>query len=240
MNMTNPKTTVVVAVSAAVSAVVAAIVVSIGVVGMVLINDRNSEPVTVTALPAGYSTAAPGAPAPAAAPAPAPPVPGAPVPAAAPVPKGGTPVAPAAQPIPAPAAGAAVAQAATPEPVATTEAAAAPTALTTDQLTAKLKVLMNGTSEQKANELEAGSAAFPTIDAVMVALKNAGPVMKWSVTGPVQLNGDTLTANIERSVPGWAPFSDPLTWKWIDGTWKLSNAGVCTLASIAFAQCSVG
>lgn len=237
--------TVTIAVAAGVSAVVSAIVVTVGVVGMILIDQRDAAPQTVvTALPSGLvqqsavvpGQAAPGTTAteskpaepkpaddktPAAAPAPA-------VPAAAPAPAP-APAAPVAAHQPAPAA----------EPEA--EAEQKPPTPSVQELTGKLQTLLNagGSAEAKSAQLQAGGAAMPTVNTVGAALKAAGPVYKWSLEGPVTVAGDTLTAQLKTSLVGLGDRRQPLTWKWVDGSWKLSNESVCSLAATAMAPCSV-
>lgn len=236
-----PRTTVVVAISAAVSAIVAALVVSIGVVGIVLIDRDDSassaKPATQTVValpaaqsaPAGQVPAAPGAPTSA-----APAAPGAPAPAAP-----GAPAA--AAPAPAAAPQAAAPQAAPAAPAVQEQPqATAPTALSEGQLKAKLQILFsNAPEDQKAAELESGSRAFATLETVKTAVNTAGPVFKWNVVGPVQLNGTVLSAQLEAITPGFPAQYSPLSWKWIDGTWKLSNESVCTVGALAFAKCTV-
>ena len=240
---------VTVAVSAAVSAVVSAIVVSIGVVGIVLIDDdRSSAPQTVVALPAAGTGTATAAPAPGAAPAPAPATtsaaakaPGAaPAPAAVPRPAG----APAAPGAPAPAAPAPVPAAAAPveepaQPIA--EPIAAPAALSEQELVGKLNLLLDpGASDAaKGAELESGTAGLSTVNGVAQALATAGPAYSWTVVGPVTVEGETMTAQLQTSLIGFGDRNSPMTWKWIDGTWKLSNESSCFLASQAMLPCNI-
>ncbi len=208
---------VIVAIAAAVSAVVSAIVVSIGVVGMLLINDNDSRsdaPQTVVALPAGYGTAT------------------APVPAApAPTPAPGAP-APAPAPAAAPADAAAAAPAPAPAPAA--PAVVKPKALSEGELTSKLQAALNGTT----SELEGGDAALPTINGIGGLLRTF-PQVTWSVGGPVTVDGETMTAPLNLASPGFAPVVQQLTWKWVGGSWKLSNQSACALGDYAMLPCSV-
>lgn len=231
-----------VAVSAAVSAVVSAIVVAVGVVGVTLMNDdTSSTPQTVVALPAGYPTPASAAPTTAAPPppatsdpaaAPAAPAPAAPVPAeqipavAAPAP---VEVAPQAE------APVEVAPAPTAEPVA------APAALSEGQLVAKLQTLLNpgASDDSKAAELEAGYGGLSSVNQVASALAAAGPAYSWTVVGPVTADSSVMTAQLQTSLVGFGDRLAPVSWKWIDGTWKLSNESACYIASQAMVPCSV-
>ena len=234
-----------VAVSAAVSAVVSAIVVAVGVVGVTLINDdASTTPQTVVALPAGYPTSVPttssAVPAPsdpAVAPAaPAAPAPAAPAPAvAAPAPVEQAP--PVAAPAPVEVAPPAEAPAA---PAPTAEPVAAPAALSEGQLVAKLQILLNpgASDEAKAAELEAGYGGLASVNQVASALAAAGPAYSWTVVGPVTADGSVMTAQLQTSLVGFGDRLAPISWKWIDGTWKLSNESACYVASQAMVTCS--
>ncbi|MDG3014636.1 hypothetical protein [Speluncibacter jeojiensis] len=237
---------VTIAVAAGVSAVVSAIIVTVGVVGMMLLDQRDSTPQTVvTALPSGLvqqSAAVPGTadakPAdPKADSKPADPkpdgdkAPAAPAPAE--TPSAATPVAAApvaAQHQPAPAA--------EPEPEPVEQKRTAPSV---QGLTGKLQVLLNpgASAAAKSAELQAGGAAMPTVNAVGAALTAAGPVYKWALEGPVKVDGDTLTVQLKTSLIGFGDRRQPLTWTWVDGSWKLSNDSVCSLAATAMAPCSI-
>lgn len=230
-----------VAVSAAVSAVVSAIVVAVGVVGVTLMNDdASAAPQTVVAVPAGYPTSASVAPStasvapappagsnPAAAPAPAAPAPAEQGPAvAAPAP---VEVAP---PVQAPVE---VAPAPTAEPVA------APVALSEAELVAKLQTLLSpgASDDAKAAELEAGYGGLSSVNQVAAALASAGPAYSWTVVGPVTADSSVMTAQLQTSLVGFGDRFAPISWKWMDGTWKLSNESACYIASQAMVGCAV-
>lgn len=230
---------VTIAVAAAVSAVVSAIVVSVGFVGLVLVEgDRGtSSPQTiVAALPSGVLAPAP---APAAATTSATTTDTASATVAPTTAETSVTTAPAAQPTTA----AAVTPQATPEPTAPTQAQATPepTTPTEAELIGALQSLLDrGVSEgTRAAAVEGGAAALPTIDAVGNALTLAGPVYKWTITGPVTSDGQVLTAQLKTSLVGFGDRFATLKWKWIDGRWKLSNESVCALAANALATCTV-
>ncbi|HEY5856672.1 MAG TPA: hypothetical protein VIW24_22185 [Aldersonia sp.] len=226
------------AVSAAVSAVVSAIVVAVGVVGVTLMNDDSPPtPQTVVALPAGYPTSPSAVPSTSAAPAP----PANSDPAAAPAAPAPAEQAPAvAAPAPvevAPTAEAPVEAAPTP----TAAAVAAPAALSEGQLVAKLQILLNpgASDDAKAAELEAGYGGLSSVNQVAGALATAGPAYSWTVVGPVTADSSVMTAQLQTSLVGFGDRLAPISWKWLDGTWKLSNESACYIASQAMVPCSV-
>lgn len=221
-----------VAVSAAVSAVVSAIVVAVGVVGVTLMDDDSpATPQTVVALPAGYPTSVTAVPSPSGAPAPesAPP---------APAPAQQAPAV--AAPAPAPAEVAPPAEApveAAPAPTA--EAVVAPAALSESQLVGKLQIVLSpGSSDDaKAAELEAGYGGLSSANQVAAALATAGPAYSWTVVGPVAADSSVMTAQLQTSLVGFGDRFAPISWKWIDGTWRLSNESACYIASQAMVPC---
>ncbi|MFE3188796.1 hypothetical protein ACFXHA_07275 [Nocardia sp. NPDC059240] len=109
------------------------------------------------------------------------------------------------------------------------------------ELQSKLALVLNtGASRAaRANELEAGEAGMALIDQVGSVIAAAPPSFKWSVQGPVNVSGDTLTAGLQTSIDGFDPWNFTLTWRDIDGTWKLTRDGECTVASIAMLPCSL-
>ncbi len=107
--------------------------------------------------------------------------------------------------------------------------------LDADQLQAKLQIALG---RNNTDELEGGPAAAGLLAALQVADQAAGPMLDWRVLGPVATpTPDTLTARLRILVPGLPPQVLPLTWKWLDGTWKLANSTVCDLGRLPIAQC---
>ncbi|MGV9723183.1 hypothetical protein [Nocardia beijingensis] len=109
------------------------------------------------------------------------------------------------------------------------------------ELQAKLQVLLNtGASRSaRAAELEAGEAGLPMIDQI-AGVMNSVPSFRWSVQGPVSVNGDTLSANLMTTVDGFSPFpAIEVSWRRIDGTWKLTRESECTIGYYASVSCSV-
>ncbi|WP_168705183.1 hypothetical protein [Gordonia paraffinivorans] len=237
--------------SAGVAAVISAIVVTIGVIGLVALDNDNNSSAQPTVVNLGSAQtpqqqALAGAAAgqqPAAAPAPAA---GAPA-AAAPAPAGEVVLessgaaggAPGVAAAPAPAAPVAPATGATPQQQT---AAAAPTALTPGQLNTKVKTIMNsrGNRAARAAELEGGERALRQLDAVSAALTQYGNVgFSYQMVGPVQVSGNTMSAPLQISVVGRGSQNRTLTWVWTGDKWKLSNKSVCLIASFVLLPCSL-
>ncbi|RDI64575.1 hypothetical protein [Nocardia pseudobrasiliensis] len=109
------------------------------------------------------------------------------------------------------------------------------------ELTAKLQLVLDtGASRaQRANELEAGEAGLPLVDQVGTVMAATPPSFRWELQGPVDVQGDTLTAGLQTSVDGYEPWHFQLTWRQIDGTWKLTREAECVVASIAVLPCTV-
>ncbi|MEU8895131.1 hypothetical protein [Nocardia sp. NPDC048505] len=104
-------------------------------------------------------------------------------------------------------------------------AIAAPAAPSTGALQGKLQAALNGS----AAELESGD---PSKLAVVGAVINRIPGYNWSVIGPVSVNGDVLSANL-NSCLGENCYPIPVTWKNVDNTWKFSRESEELLASYA-------
>ncbi|GAB25691.1 hypothetical protein GOPIP_087_00820 [Gordonia polyisoprenivorans NBRC 16320 = JCM 10675] len=227
--------------SAGVAAVISALIVTIGVVGLLLVDNRNglqntaAQPTVVNlgGAQTAQAPAAPGAAAPSAQ------APAGQVPAAAPT-----------EAVP-PAAGAvtptavAPAQPAAPQagaPQATAPAAVTPAALTPAQLTTKIKLVMNTGAPRatRAAELQGGQQALTSVDAVsrlLAAYPNSG--FSYQIIGPVTVSGTTMNAQLQMSLVGNGSRYKPMRWLWLDGKWKLSNESVCGIASYAMIPCSV-
>ncbi|WP_246180778.1 hypothetical protein [Nocardia ninae] len=109
------------------------------------------------------------------------------------------------------------------------------------ELKAKLQVVLNtgAARSARAAELEAGEAGLPLADQVGTAMAATPPSFRWNILGPVTVNGDILGATLQTAVDGYDPFHFDLTWKNIDGTWKLTREAQCTIASVAFLPCTV-
>ncbi|MFI9506261.1 hypothetical protein [Nocardia sp. NPDC052566] len=111
----------------------------------------------------------------------------------------------------------------------------------TGELKSKLQLALNtgAARSARANELEAGEAGIGLVDQVGTVMAAAPPSFKWNIVGPVNVSGDTLTAQLTTSVDGWDPWFFDVSWKQIDGTWKLTRQGECTVASVAMLPCNL-
>ncbi|MEC3913373.1 hypothetical protein [Nocardia sp. CDC160] len=109
------------------------------------------------------------------------------------------------------------------------------------ELQSKLALVLNTGADRtaRAAELEAGEAGLPLIDQVGTVIAAAPPSFKWAVQGPVNVSGDTMTAGLQTSIEGYEPWNFTLTWREIDGTWKLTREAECTVAGIAMLPCSL-
>ncbi|MBA4023333.1 MAG: hypothetical protein C0482_13305 [Gordonia sp.] len=230
-------------VAAGVSAIISALIVSIGVVGVLFAVDSDNSGATAAqptvvnlgsaANPQGTAPVAGNAQA--TSPAPAAPTTTTQAPAAAPAPVvgggtsgGGGYAAPQSQ-----------APAATQAPAAQQQVEA-PAALSTDELNSKLKTVLNGSSGQKADELEGGAKAATVGEGIGNTLRAFEPVgLKWWIAGPVNVSGNTMTANLVLRSPGFNDATMGLTWVWKDGKWKLSNTSACEIAGYAQVPCSL-
>ncbi|MFT4086350.1 MAG: hypothetical protein QM658_04215 [Gordonia sp. (in: high G+C Gram-positive bacteria)] len=219
-------------VAAGLAGLVSAIVLAIGMVGVMVADSaaRNNSTATPTVVNLGAqqnpaaTTAAPAAPA---APAGTDPAATTPAPAdAAPV-VPGSPAAPAA-------------------PAATTSAAPATTAQTSVPTLAmfqgQLRLLeSNAPASQKAQVLEGGNRAVGQMTSILQLVRSYSYTgFKYQLIGPVTQNGDTATARLQMTLPGYDARYTTLKWVNVGGNWKLSNKSVCDLAAYAQQSCSVG
>ena len=120
-------------------------------------------------------------------------------------------------------------------------AASAPPVPSADQLTAQLRqVLSTGTSDdQRAAALQGGQAAVPTANNIANALNRYGGIVNWSVQNPT-LNGNQLDAQLAVSIPVFGTKTHDINWVNDGGTWKLSNASACVIATqVAGTDCTV-
>ncbi|MFX0580645.1 hypothetical protein [Nocardia nepalensis] len=109
------------------------------------------------------------------------------------------------------------------------------------ELKAKLQLVLNtGASRSvRAAELEAGEAGLGLVDQVGTVMAAAPSSFRWDILGPVNVSGDLLTAQLTTSIDGWDPWYFDLSWKQIDGIWKLTREAECTIAGVAMVPCNV-
>ncbi|MFI1914969.1 hypothetical protein [Nocardia sp. NPDC020380] len=108
-------------------------------------------------------------------------------------------------------------------------------------LQSQLQLLLNtgASRSDRANQLEAGEAGLPLLDQIG-GVMNTVPSLEWTLAGPVSTNGDTTTANLQVSVAGYGTFPNiELTWREIDGTWKLTKDSECSIAYYAGLGCNI-
>lgn len=123
----------------------------------------------------------------------------------------------------------------------TAMAAPTPAVPSADQLTSQLRsVLSTGTpDDQRAAALQGGQAAVPTANNIANALNRYGGLVNWSVQNPA-LNGNRLDAQLAVSIPIFGTKTHEINWVNDGGTWKLSNASACVIATqVAGTDCSV-
>ncbi|WP_024800461.1 hypothetical protein [Nocardia sp. BMG51109] len=108
------------------------------------------------------------------------------------------------------------------------------------ELQTKLQLVLDpGASRSaRANELEAGEAGLPLVDKVGGVMATV-PGFQWQAVEPVTVNGDQLTHNLQIKVPGFDAMFIELSWKDIDGNWKLTRESECTIAYYANQPCTV-
>ncbi|MFR9752296.1 hypothetical protein ACL02S_14840 [Nocardia sp. 004] len=107
------------------------------------------------------------------------------------------------------------------------------------ELNTKMGILFNtGASRAaRAAELETGAAGLPVFDTAATLISLAPASWRWYVSGPVTVSGNTASATLVTATDGYDPWTFPLTWKQIDGTWKLSRESVCTIGNFVGQGC---
>lgn len=219
--------------AAGISAIISAIVLAIGMVGLMLsdVGGRTTAqepPATVVNLGAQQGQVPPAAPA-AATDAPASETPTSDVPMAdGPLPDVPNPVAPTQQQSPQ-------------QSQAQTQRAGSPTRPTAAQLQNDLDYLASGaSSSQKAQRLEGGSRAVGQAQGILSLAKRFKPMgLTYQIVDPVAVNGNTATARMKLSSPGYQPTYMKLSWVWQDGRWKMTNRSVCDLGAYANIPCNL-
>lgn len=220
--------------AAGISAIISAIVLAIGLVGLMLsdVGPRSAAqepPATVVNLGAQQGQVPQGAPV-ASTDASTSPAPAADVPMAdGPLPDVPNPVAPTQQEQ--------VAQ----QPQSATQAAGSPTRPTAAALQGDLDYLASGAStSQKAQRLEGGSRAVGQAQGILSLAKRFKPMgLTYQIVDPVAVNGNTATARMKLSSPGYQPTYMKLSWVWQDGRWKMTNRSVCDLGAYANIPCNL-
>ncbi|MGW4766597.1 hypothetical protein ACWEO2_00965 [Nocardia sp. NPDC004278] len=112
--------------------------------------------------------------------------------------------------------------------------AAAPTA---EALTAVLDALSDPakSTSEKAELIVGGEKRTANIDQMNRALGGYGKLTY--AVADITSSGNTATAQVTITSPhGTAP-AMPMTWEYVDGTWKLSDASGCLMLGFAQAPC---
>ncbi|PRC52108.1 hypothetical protein C6A85_60590, partial [Mycobacterium sp. ITM-2017-0098] len=79
---------------------------------------------------------------------------------------------------------------------------------------------------------EGGDAAVSTADNIANRLNAYGGLLNWQVQNPT-LNGDRLNAQLTVTIPIFGTKTHDIYWVDQGGTWKLSNASACVIATNA-------
>ncbi|WP_194834034.1 hypothetical protein [Nocardia sp. XZ_19_369] len=113
--------------------------------------------------------------------------------------------------------------------------AAAPSAA---ELTTKLRLAVNTGAPRSARaaELESGEAGVATMDKIGAILLAAPPSLRYNVVNP-SVSGDRIDAQLRVTTEGYPDFNYDASWKQLDGTWKLSRASECSIASALGLSC---
>lgn len=92
---------------------------------------------------------------------------------------------------------------------------------------------------ERATALEAGEAGLAMADQLADVIAVAPPSLRWSVSGPVRVEGDLAYAQLVVTADGFEPYSTEISFRQTNGTWKLSRAGQCAIAAVAGLPCTV-
>ncbi|MFI5535674.1 hypothetical protein ACIA5H_04700 [Nocardia sp. NPDC051900] len=106
------------------------------------------------------------------------------------------------------------------------------------ELTAKLRVAINtgAARSTRAAELESGDAGVATMDKIAGLLAVSPPSLRYNVINP-STSGDRVDAQLLITTEGYPDFTYDVSWKQIDGTWKLTRQAECSLASALALSC---
>ncbi|WP_280240973.1 hypothetical protein [Nocardia abscessus] len=109
----------------------------------------------------------------------------------------------------------------------------------TGELRAKMAVLFNAGASRSARaaELETGEAGLPAFDRAAALISVAPASWRWDVVGPVSVDGDVVYAKLLTSTEGYEPWYFDMSWRQVDGTWKLTRESVCTIGNFVGTGC---
>lgn len=83
----------------------------------------------------------------------------------------------------------------------------------------------------RAAGLESGEAGLPLFDRLGGLLAIAPASFRWDITNPRHDGGDITIATLYTKTDGYDPFTTDAEFKFIDGRWKLSQQGQCSVAA---------
>ncbi|MFG1794468.1 hypothetical protein [Nocardia sp. NPDC049149] len=109
----------------------------------------------------------------------------------------------------------------------------------TGELRAKVGILLNtGASRSaRAAELENGEAGLPVFDRAVELMSIAPASLRWDIVDPVAVSNNQLNAKLRITTEGYEPWVYDVSWRQIDGTWKLTKESVCTVGNMLGAGC---
>jgi hypothetical protein len=107
-----------------------------------------------------------------------------------------------------------------------------PPAPSADQLTSQLQAVLNpgAPDTDRAAKLQAGMAGIPTANNIADQMNRYASMVNWRVQNP-SVSGDHLNAELAVSVPVFGTRTHQIDWIAQDGSWKLTNASACVIAT---------
>ncbi|WP_068273909.1 hypothetical protein [Aldersonia kunmingensis] len=106
------------------------------------------------------------------------------------------------------------------------------------ELRAKVATVLNVGASRAARgaELVNGEADLPAFDRAGALIAIAPASWHFDVVGATE-NGDTINATLLTSTAGYEPWPFPVSWKLINGQWKLSHESTCTIGNFVGTGC---
>ncbi len=120
-------------------------------------------------------------------------------------------------------------------------AAPTPPVPSADALTSQLQRVLNTSTPdaERAAGLQGGQSAVPTANNIAGQLDRYKSMFSWRVQNP-ELHGEQLDAQLAVTVPIMGTKTHNIFWVNDGGTWKLSNASACVIATqVAGTDCTV-
>lgn len=106
------------------------------------------------------------------------------------------------------------------------------------ELNAKMGLILNGSASRSARaaELETGEAGLATFDTAAALISVAPSSWRYQVVNP-SVQGDMIYAQLLTATDGYEPWYFDVSWKNIDGTWKLTRESQCTIGNFVGMGC---